>query len=654
VPGPDFDDINDSEPRFDVVVLTALAVEGEAVVQALRNCSMRKWQGQSLRVGDVAGQRVLVFPIRGMGNAGAAQAAQRVIGTWNLARIMLVGICGGVPSASSDLRLGDVLVPDQVVGYELGKLTPGRTDPHHQAYPSDHELRSCAQSIQPGDWVHTIATPRPDQSMRYPLVHVGPMLSGEKVVADPAVLEELRQHWPQALGVEMESHGVALTAHRNRRELLVVKAISDFADTAKNDNWHRYAAEAAARFTVAVLASATPAADHRQPQAQPSTAHIPSYFPPTDFPSTVSAPAQSTPVTEWSPSWRTRAAVDHDQDGLFGIEAATSRLVAALANPTGAWIVSVRGTGGVGKTTLAYEAAGRAQQSGAVEQVLWTTVRGDVPGFEGDAAPEASWMETVVDLADQVGVSLGPNRRVWCEGLQDALGQAGGRILTVVDNVETANQAAALVSELHRCGFVRPHKLLVTSRSLVGGPIGLVQQHAVRGLSEDDAIALMRYVGKDDEHLAAAPAATFIPIVRITEGNPYLLKLVVGHFLSSAMPLEQVVDELTDLEATTFRGGDNLARQVKDYLFDRSLAELELVAGSRQAQLLMAAFCVKRRGDEIAKDELWEISGLPMVEFDATLRYGCDLGLVQASRLNRRYSIHSLLYEYTRPTPAEM
>ncbi|HEX6739377.1 MAG TPA: hypothetical protein VF310_13955, partial [Vicinamibacteria bacterium] len=261
--------MNDGDLRFDVVILTALVVEEGAVVQALGNCSVQQWRGLPLRVGAVAGQRVLVFPIRGMGSAGAAQAAQRVIDIWNPARIILVGICGGMPSASDDVRLGDVLVPDQVVGYEFGKVTPGGTARRYEAYRPDIELLSRARSIQPGDWVHTIATPRPDQSVRaYPLVHVGPVLSGDKVVADPVARDRLRLAWPQSVGVEMESLGVALAAYWNGSGFLVVKAISDFADSAKDDDWHRYSAEAAARFAIAVLGS-VPAAADRRPQAVP-------------------------------------------------------------------------------------------------------------------------------------------------------------------------------------------------------------------------------------------------------------------------------------------------------------------------------------------------------------------------------------------------
>ena len=245
----------DGALRVDVAILTALAVEAAAVVEAIGNCSVHRWQGRSLHLGDVAGQRVLVFPIGGVGNASAAQAAQQVISVWNPARLMLVGIAGGAPSEPDDIRLGDILVPDQVVGYELAKVTPDDTVRRYEVYRPDAELLARAQSLRPADWVDGIRMPRPGDpgGRSHPLVHVGPVLTGDKVLADDATLAGLRLAWPKAIGIEMESLGVALAAYQNGPGFLMVKAVSDFADTAKNDDWHRYAADAAARFAVAVV-----------------------------------------------------------------------------------------------------------------------------------------------------------------------------------------------------------------------------------------------------------------------------------------------------------------------------------------------------------------------------------------------------------------
>jgi nucleoside phosphorylase len=266
--------LGDGTLPVDVVILTALAVEEAAVIEAIGNCSVHRWRGLSLHLGNVAGQRVLVFPIGGMGNTAAAQAAQQVIGIWNPARLILVGIAGGAPGSAGGIRRGDVLVPDQVVGYELAKVTPGGTLRRYEVYRPDPELLACARSLRPEDWAARITRPRPDDPDRgvRPHVHVGPVLTGEKVLADSVALAALRLAWPQAIGVEMESLGVALAAYQNGPGFLMIKAVSDLADGGKNDAWRQYATDVAARFAIAVLAGCPMAGGGRRAQAVPDRA----------------------------------------------------------------------------------------------------------------------------------------------------------------------------------------------------------------------------------------------------------------------------------------------------------------------------------------------------------------------------------------------
>ncbi|TXL90018.1 alpha/beta hydrolase [Streptomyces sp. IB2014 016-6] len=343
--------------------------------------------------------------------------------------------------------------------------------------------------------------------------------------------------------------------------------------------------------------------------------------------------------------WRSRAMVDHDENGLFGIAPDVERLLRDLAGPTGPWVVNVRGVGGVGKTTMAYEAARRAAREGIFDRIVWTTVRG--------GAHEPGLWEALFDLAAQLGVSLGPDRRGWEAELGVALRAAGEqrRVLVVVDNLEVASQATAIVDGLRGAGVVRPHKLLVTSRGVVHDPDHAIKEQSVTGLTQEAAVAFIRHVGADDPELADATGTTFTPIVRITEGNPYLMRLAIRRYLSTGMPLHEVIDELTALESRVPDGGEGLATRIKAHLFDRSLGEFDLVAGADAAHSLMAAFCAKRRGDRIARGELMELSGLADRDFRHALRCGHDLELVQASRLNEEHSIHSLLYEYTKPRP---
>lgn len=249
-------------PHVDVAILVALPVEELAIVEAIGNCSVYPWRAMSLHLGGITGQQVVVFPIGGKGNARAAQAAELVIGAWNPALLLLAGIAGGIKVLSAGMLQGDILVPDQVVGYELAKVTSGDTARRYEVYRSSAKLLARARSLRHEDWAGGITMPRPgDPHGRIrPLVHTGPVLTGDKVLADDVTVADLRRDWPEAIGVEMESLGVALAAHQHGVGFFMVKAVSDFADERKDDEWHRYAAAAAARFAVAVLAGTAQAA----------------------------------------------------------------------------------------------------------------------------------------------------------------------------------------------------------------------------------------------------------------------------------------------------------------------------------------------------------------------------------------------------------
>jgi len=252
----------------DVVILTPLTDEFDAVRAAMRGGQSDTWGSRTIHRGEIAGQQVVVVPILGMGNSLASLAAREAIAVWSPSRLMLVGIAGGVPEGSNDMRLGDVLIPTEVVGYELAKVRPGRTDRRWDVFKSNYDLLLVAQQVKPAEWVHAISVPRPDGTggRVIPRTHVGPVFSGDKVLAENAAIKDLRRHWPKAVGVEMEAVGVALVAYTRGPAFLMIRAVSDFADEDKNDDWRRYAAAAAAEFTLAVLRRAAPPAERNRPQ----------------------------------------------------------------------------------------------------------------------------------------------------------------------------------------------------------------------------------------------------------------------------------------------------------------------------------------------------------------------------------------------------
>ncbi|MTE13673.1 5'-methylthioadenosine/S-adenosylhomocysteine nucleosidase family protein [Nocardia aurantiaca] len=261
---------SESAPIIDTVILAALELERAAVVRALGEYVEYPWRGRKLQMGTIGDRRILVVPLDGMGNVNSAYVAQRAIGIWNPAQVLLVGIAGGARAGAGDLALGDVLVPEQVVGYELAKVTPTGAVPRYEVYRPDQELLAVARGVAADDWTTGIRIARPDDSLAVPCARFGPVLCGEKVVADETFLASLQTSWPKAIGIEMEALGVALAAYRGGPGFLMVKAVCDFAGEDKDDLWQRYAADAAARFAVAVLhAFSAPGAAGQRVQAKP-------------------------------------------------------------------------------------------------------------------------------------------------------------------------------------------------------------------------------------------------------------------------------------------------------------------------------------------------------------------------------------------------
>ena len=88
--------------------------------------------------------RVVVTPLLGMGRVEAANATGDAIRRWRPRYMLLVGIAGGL--AKAGVGLGDVLISDQIVDYELQKLTTDKTTIRWQVHRVDPRLLGAAKT----------------------------------------------------------------------------------------------------------------------------------------------------------------------------------------------------------------------------------------------------------------------------------------------------------------------------------------------------------------------------------------------------------------------------------------------------------------------------------------------------------------------------
>jgi nucleoside phosphorylase len=84
-------------------------------------------------------------------------------------------------------------------------------------------------------------------------MHIGAILSGDKLVDDVEFKASLLTQYPNAIGGEMEGAGLWAAAARSGLEWIVAKAVSDWADGRKHDGYQELAAAAASSLAHHVL-----------------------------------------------------------------------------------------------------------------------------------------------------------------------------------------------------------------------------------------------------------------------------------------------------------------------------------------------------------------------------------------------------------------
>src|SRR6266487_4343232 len=213
-----------------IVILTAMNLEYRAVRARLSGIAAQTHpMGTRFEVGHLSGNDCRVaLTLTGKGNQSAAVLAERAAAEFAPAAVIFVGVAGAL---QPHLGLGDVVVATHVYAYQ------GATS------------QDDGITARPRTW---------ELSHR---VHFGPVAAGEiahySAVSDAR--QWLREHYSDAVAVEMEAAGVAQAGHLNdAMPTIMVRGISDYADESKSAaddaGWQPRAAANAAAFATALAA----------------------------------------------------------------------------------------------------------------------------------------------------------------------------------------------------------------------------------------------------------------------------------------------------------------------------------------------------------------------------------------------------------------
>jgi nucleoside phosphorylase len=232
--------------KLKLLLLTATDIEDEELHAALKRSGFNQEQARSFGKGFShyfsRGSILEIYHVRtsagSLGANSAGFASSEAIQAFEPAYVISVGICFGLKEESQ--KLCDILVSEIIVDYET--VRQGK------------ELRERGQRIPAGPTLlsaaYTVKTNYNGEEV--PAIHVGPIVSGQKLVDSRALVINLNKRFPDAIGGEMEGVGIMASAQRNTTEWIVVKAICDWGYDKEKDH-QRPAARNSSTFVLSMI-----------------------------------------------------------------------------------------------------------------------------------------------------------------------------------------------------------------------------------------------------------------------------------------------------------------------------------------------------------------------------------------------------------------
>ncbi|KAH2144726.1 hypothetical protein KXV68_005187 [Aspergillus fumigatus] len=231
-------------------------------------------------LGELSGHNVVIAWLPGTQGKGAAAIVannmQRTFASikWRL----LVGIGGGVPSRTHDIRLGDIVVsmPEGpfggVVQYDLGKDVEDGFTLKGFLLPPPPILRSAVEKFCKNSLALQITNSHQQTRMfssnqitlMYLIrshIYYGLIASGDRVMRSAMKRSKTGREIGDILCFEMEAAGIM-----TEFPCIAIRGISDYADSHKSDIWQNYAAAAAAGCAKELLSYLDPEDRQVQPK----------------------------------------------------------------------------------------------------------------------------------------------------------------------------------------------------------------------------------------------------------------------------------------------------------------------------------------------------------------------------------------------------
>lgn len=205
---------------------------------------------------------VIAHTLNSMGISSMSITLMELIyGFPQLKYLGLVGIAAG--SNSKDQHFGDLLIPKTIYNYESGKYVEIKKDENpenneikfnsdYSSFPIDTDILQKITAVTSDQKILDKIMDSWSVSKPYKLkVHSGNFACGSAVVASKKKVKQIEDAISRKyIGIDMETFALASVnqlKHNHNPKMFIIKAITDFADSDKDDSEHEFASYTAAK-----------------------------------------------------------------------------------------------------------------------------------------------------------------------------------------------------------------------------------------------------------------------------------------------------------------------------------------------------------------------------------------------------------------------
>ena len=207
-------------------IIVAMEEELEVILKIMKKDKTEVKANMKFHSGEISGKKIIAV-ICGIGKVNSAVCTQILISEYNVKNVINVGIAGGI---GKDIVPGDIVIGDSLVQHDVDATAFGdvigqipRLDTFD--FKADKTLVKLAKEACEKSTNHKS--------------YVGRIVTGDQFVADLDKIKWLSEEF-DALACEMEGASIAQTCYLNDIPFVVIRSISDNANTGAHMDFEKF------------------------------------------------------------------------------------------------------------------------------------------------------------------------------------------------------------------------------------------------------------------------------------------------------------------------------------------------------------------------------------------------------------------------------